>query len=204
MEIRSKKELRFFIMADRMMNRGSFRPSVKDFIKDVIKPDYLMRFLVIMRKVSYYSQKKGGGILPYYYKWRFSELSLKLGFSIGYNCFDYGLVIPHYGTIVVGSSNRFGKYAVLHTSTCITDNGKIVGDAFYLSTGVKITSRVDLGDNISVGSNSLVNKSYLQGNVLLAGTPAKVIKPSDPWYIRDGEQYSQRVENVEELRKRMF
>ena len=61
MEIRSKKELRFFIMADRMMNRGSFRPSVKDFIKDVIKPDYLMRFLVIMRKVSYYSQKKGGG-----------------------------------------------------------------------------------------------------------------------------------------------
>ncbi len=51
-------------------------------------------------------------------------LGMKLGYSIGYKCFSYGLVLPHYGTIVVGNSNRIGKYAVLHTSTCITAGKK--------------------------------------------------------------------------------
>ena len=53
----------------------------------------------------------------YYYKYRFRKLGMKLGFTISENVFGYGLVIPHYGTIVVGSGNRVGNYAVLHTST---------------------------------------------------------------------------------------
>ena len=127
---------------------------------------------------------------------------MKLGFSIGYNCFGYGLVLPHYGTIVVGPSNRIGNYALLHTSTCITDNGKLIGDAFYLSTGAKMTTRVVLGDNISVGANSLVNKSS-SGNVLLAGTPAKEIKAALPWYERDGEPYFNKVRRVESLKEKI-
>lgn len=63
-----------------------------------------------------------------------------MGITIVYNVFGYGLVIPHYGTIVVGESNNIGNYAVLHTSTCISSNGKIIGNGLYLSTGAKITS----------------------------------------------------------------
>lgn len=37
---------------------------------------------------------------------RYFRLSRMLGFSIGYDVFDYALVIPHYGTIVVGNKNR--------------------------------------------------------------------------------------------------
>lgn len=59
---------------------------------------------------------------------------MKLGFTIAENVFGYGLVIPHYGTIVVGSGNRIGNYAVLHTSTCITAGKKNIGDGLYLST----------------------------------------------------------------------
>lgn len=123
--------------------------------------------------------------------------------SIGWNSFGYGLVIPHYGTIVVGGSNKCGNYCVLHTSTCITDNGKTIGDALYLSTGAKITSKVSLGDNISVGANSVVNKSFANGNVMIAGAPAIIIKPMDAWYVRDGQSFSERVKNVENLKNRM-
>ena len=205
MEIRSKQELEFYLMADRMMNRGKFKPTFKEYILDFLYPDYIMRYLELMRKVSFYSTRSGiQKYLYYYYKLRFNKLALKLGFSIGYNCFGYGLVIPHYGTIVVGQSNRIGNYSVLHTSTCISDNGKKIGHALYLSTGVKITSKLVLGDNISIGANSLVNKSNIEGNVMLAGSPAKEIKTVDPWYIRDGQAYSSKVERIENLRKKMF
>lgn len=205
MEICSKQELKFYLMADRMMNRGKFKPSFKDYILDFIMPDYIMRFLKLMRKVSYYSTRDGvGKYLCYYYKLKYNKISIKLGFSIGFNCFGYGLVIPHYGTIVVGRSNRIGNYAVLHTSTCISDNEKQIGNALYLSTGVKITSKIILGDNISVGANSLVNKSNLTGNVMLAGSPAKEIKTAEPWYIRDGQTYSSRVDMIENLKKQML
>lgn len=52
---------------------------------------------------------------------------------------DYGLVIPHHDTIVVGNTNRIGPYAVLHTSTCITGTGRKIGKGLSLSIGAKIT-----------------------------------------------------------------
>ena len=161
-----------------------------------------MNFLKVMRKVSYYKHQKGflNKFLYAVHYMKFRRLGIKLGFSIGYDTLGYGVVVPHYGTIVVGGSNRIGNYAVLHTSTCISDNGKIIGDGLYLSTGAKITSKVKLGNGISIGANSLVNKDCEQDNVLLGGMPAKVIRSSEIWYIRDS--FDKKVERVEELKKR--
>ena len=107
-------------MADSMMNRGYFKPSIKQRIHSLISPDYIMDFLVAMRKVDYLSHAKRGGIKLKYYRHKFKNLSLKLGFSIEADVLGYGLVIPHYGTIVVGPNNKIGNYAVFHTSTSIT------------------------------------------------------------------------------------
>lgn len=92
-------------------------------------------------------------------------MELKLGFSIARNVFGYGLVIPHYGTIVVGSGNIIGNYCVLHTSTCITAGNKRIGNGFYCSTGAKILDDVVIGDNVTVGANAVVNKN-VDGNSL--------------------------------------
>lgn len=144
-----------------------------------------------MRYASYYKSAGGGELL--YYRWlrKYNRLSVKLGFSVGIDVFGYGLVIPHKGTIVVGGSNRIGNYVVLHTSTCITDNGKDIGDGLYLSTGAVITAKVKLGNNVSIAANSVVNKDY-DGNCLLAGAPATIRKETEPWYRRDGHVYYDR------------
>ena len=92
---------------------------------------------------------------------------------------------------------------MLHTSTCITDNGKTIGDAFYLSTGAKVTTKVTIGDNVSVGANSVVNKPFVDGNIMIAGTPAKMIKPMDAWYIRDGKSFEDKVNAIENLKIKM-
>lgn len=201
--IRTKKELQFYMMADYMMNRGSFFPSIQRQLLNIISPDYIMNFLKAMRKVDYYSNSSHR-LLLYLNKLRYNALSLKLGFSIGPQVFGYGLIIPHHGTIVIGKSNRCGNYCVLHTSTCISDNAKVIGDALYLSTGAKITSNLILGDNVSIGANSLVNKSFHAGNTMIAGAPAREVKKRGAWYIEENSTHKHRVELVESLKKQYF
>ena len=187
MEIKSKNELNFVIMADRMMNRGKFNKTFSDFIIHLFLPDNIMAYLVSLRKMSYYKTRKGilGKIKYAYYYRRNAILGEKLGFSIGMHSLGYGVVIPHHGTIVIGGAPRIGNYAVLHTSTCISNNNKVIGDGLYLSTGVKITSDISLGNNISIGANSLVNKSYISDNAMIAGMPAHFIKEHEAWYLSD-------------------
>lgn len=139
-------------------------------------------------------------IIKLYHRIRFRKLGIKLGYSIGKDVFGYGLILSHHGTIVEGASNRIGNFSVLHTSTCITDNTEVIGDALYLSTGAKLTSKLILGNNVSIGANSLVNKSF-GSNCMIAGAPAKFIKTEDSWYVRDGKEYSERVNRIIELKR---
>lgn len=183
------------------MNRGIFKVPWKRKIINIFYPDYIMDYLLAMRKCSYY--EKNNTILYLYYRRKYMKLGIKLGFSIGYNVFGYGLVLPHYGTIVVGGNNDIGNFCVLHTSTCISANDKHIGDGLYLATGAKLTTQMNLGNNISVGANSLVNKSFDEDNILIGGIPASKIKKTDAWYIRDGQQYFNKVKKVENLKKEL-
>ena len=57
--IRTKKELAFYIKADYMMNRGYFKPSLLIRLRSIVFPDYIMEYLVHMRKADYYSHISG-------------------------------------------------------------------------------------------------------------------------------------------------
>lgn len=198
--IKSKKELGFFLMADMMINRGYFKKSLKNRIKDFFIPDLIMDYLSTLRKASYYSQKstiRGG-----YYKMKARKLGMKLGFTIEYDVFGYGLLIPHYGTIVVGK-NTIGNYAVLQSSICISGNEKTIGDCLYVATGAKIIGKCVLGDNIMVGANAVVTKSYPKGNVVLTGIPALPSRDAKPWYETQGAEFRERVKKIEQLRSEM-
>lgn len=203
-KIRNKRELAFFIKADRMMNTGRFQPSLSDRIIDKISPAYIMHYIVAMRKYSYYSHQLNqlSKLYAGYYKIRLKKLGVKLNFSIGPDTLGYGVRIPHFGTIVVGDSCSIGNYAVLHTSICITSNGKIIGDGLYVSTGAKLTAVKTLGNNVTIAANSVVTKSIEESNVLLVGMPATIKKTKEAWYEND-EEYKKRVEQIEELKRAM-
>lgn len=164
--------------------------------------------LRLMRYASYYKNKKNPSILDKirgkWFAYKYSRLSEKLGFCIGYDVFGYGLFIPHYGTIVVNSKVRAGNYCVLHTSICIGGSNKVFGDGLYMGAGAKIMGTLTLGDWVSVAANSLVNKSF-GDNILLAGMPAIVKRNDYPkWYERDGGIFLQRFLTVEKLKNKMF
>lgn len=197
----TKKELRFYLMADRIMNGGRIQKTLKGILLGLIKPNYILAYLEALRKVEYFDSNRN--LIGGYWKFRLNKLGYKTGFSIAPGVLGYGVVIPHYGTIVVGSGNKMGNYAVLHTCVCITQGAKKIGDALYCSTGAKIVNDIELKTNVSIGANAVVNKSFDDNSILLTGIPADRKKEEKPWYIRDGETYINRIKECERLRKDM-
>lgn len=58
--ITSRKQLRLYLQADMMMNRGYFNVSLKKRFIQLFSPDFIMEFLKSMRKVQYYTYNGGG------------------------------------------------------------------------------------------------------------------------------------------------
>lgn len=207
--ISTKKELSFYIAADTMINRGYFAPPIAKRIAHIFNPDIVVDFLKSMRRFSYYCHQTGliSRIKAAYYKFRFLSLSKRCGFSIGCECFGYGLLIHHYGTIVCGSNNRIGNFAVMNTATCIIQNGSKSGDFLFMGTGAVISKQVSLADNVKIGANSVVNKSFEESNIVLAGQPATIKKKSYNTWMEDydgaGKTWRERYNKILELKERM-
>ncbi len=188
------------------MNGRKKKASLKEVVVDwLLGNPPILRYLKAMRFTAFYESQDGflNKLKAICYGRIYQRLGTKLGFTIDKYVLGYGVCIPHYGTVIIGSRNKIGNYAVIHTSTCITEGEKVIGDALYLSAGAKIVGDITLGDGVSVSLNSVVNRDY-GSNVLLAGAPAVVKKENyQPWYIRDGAAYVERIKRVENLRKEM-
>ena len=52
----------------------------------------------------------------------------------------------------------------------------VIGDNCWLATNSIILPGVELGDHTIVAAGAVVTKSFLEGNVIIGGTPARVIK----------------------------
>jgi len=64
----------------------------------LIRPErwYIRKYLRLLR-----NEEKSSGVMRYYYKARKNRLGSRLGFIISAGCFDEGLTIEHYGSIIV-------------------------------------------------------------------------------------------------------
>lgn len=213
--IRSKKDLAFYIAADRIMNGYPAFRSLNTIIKETFVflggKALVINYLRHLRKYAYYYNTHNrmfswNTIMLLYEHYKVAKLGVKCGFSIGQNSLGYGVVIPHYGTIVINSEARIGNFAVIHTCTCVAGGDKVIGDGFYLSTGCQVVGSIRVGDGVTVAAHSLVNKSF-ESNVLIAGTPAVVKRTDQPyWYEtdRDRERFSKYKEEIEIIKKRIY
>ncbi|WBA07860.1 serine O-acetyltransferase [Salinivibrio kushneri] len=139
----------------------------------------IWRFQRALRKHEYHHNRKS--LLRYYYKYKHNKLGEKLGFTIPINCFGKGLSIAHYGTICVNGKARIGDNCRIHVCVNIgasrenSNNVPKIGDNCYIGPGAKLYGAIEIGDNVSIGANSVVNKSF-DSNVTIVGVPARVIK----------------------------
>ena len=152
---------------------------------------HVLKFEIRLRRLEYIENclLKGGKLKslffkPYYYLnlILFRELSIRLGFTIPTNVFGPGLYIAHYGTIVVNRHCKIGENCWLYPGANIGANTggpedvPTIGDNVYIGPGAKLFGKIEIGNNVSIGANAVVTKSFPMSNITIAGVPAKVIK----------------------------
>lgn len=187
--IKSKTDYIYYLTQDRI---ALGLPSQSTFlfkIKQLIWPDPTYQFEILLRKVewlTYRREKNKSKLLLFRWllaKYKFKNTSIKLGFSIPINVFGPGLSIPHYGTIVVNPNVKVGANCRLHVGVNIgasggADHVPTIGDNVYIGPGAIIFGNITIGNNVSIGANSTVTKSF-GNNVVIAGSPAKIIKSNE-------------------------
>lgn len=86
----------------------------------------------------------------------------------------------HLGPILVNGNVRAGKDISLHINTSIvaggTNNGApVLEDGIVVGVGAVILGNIRLAKNIAVGANAVVNKTFEEENIAIAGVPAKKV-----------------------------
>lgn len=109
-------------------------------------------------------------------------LSSRLGIYIHQNCFDVGLRIWHYGSIIVNGHAKIGKNCQLHGDNCIGNKGlasskaPVIGDDVDIGVGAVIIGDIYIADGVRIGANAVVTKSCYEKGATLIGSPAHVLK----------------------------
>lgn len=56
-----------------------------------------------------------------------------------------------------------------------SDDYPVIGDICFIATGAKIIGAKRIGNNIAIGANAVVVKSFEESDITLGGVPATII-----------------------------
>lgn len=120
-------------------------------------------------------------LLQFWYRWRKNRLGERLGITIGKNVFDEGLIIWHYGYIVVNGQAKVGKNCSLHGNNCIGNDGvspeaPVIGDNVDIGAGAIVIGNIHIADNVKIGAGAVVVKSIDEPGVTVVGVPAHIVR----------------------------
>jgi serine O-acetyltransferase len=181
--IKSKADYQYYRAADRIALGISIEKTFLQQLKSILFPHHIWAFQKTLRKLEYYRNCKKDLLSKLYMIYlirRYRQQSLKLGFTIPENVFGPGLSIAHYGSIVINDRAKVGANCRLHVGVNIgaasgSSKAPVLGDHCYIGPGAKIYGDIHLADGIAIGANAVVNKSFDEPNICIAGVPAKKV-----------------------------
>ena len=176
--IQSKEDLKFYIKCDEIARFGK-----EVSFKTKLRKGVMWKFNVVLRKLEYNENCRKGiakKIARIFLKLKKKSLENKTDWYIAENSFGPGLCISHKGIAIVNSNAKFGSNVRINAMVNVgasggDDKAPVFGDNIYIGPGAKIFGDIKLGSNIAIGANAVVNKSFDESNVTIAGIPAKVI-----------------------------
>lgn len=180
--INSKEDYIRYLKEDKEALQANIRFPVFQKNMGPLLTDPCYRFQRLMRKLEYWSNC---GTSPFaklyviFLKKLYQRMSVNLGFSIHINTFGPGLLIGHYGYIVIGAGTKIGSYCNIRPGVVIArdlDRGSAtIGNHCHFGANSVILNGIRLGNNVTVGACAVVTKSYVEDNIILAGAPARII-----------------------------
>lgn len=178
----TKKELRQLIKTDKKAYK------CKNWLSDCYNHlvcHYVKLFrktVITSRKYIYYREHGGiiNKILMVWYQRRFHLLSRKSHVNIQ-GKFGKGLKVWH-ENVIVNKYATLGDNVQFHGNNCVGNNGNDIkkcpkiGNNVDVGFGATIIGDIEIADDIIIGANSLVNKSFTEKGIVIAGVPARKIK----------------------------
>ncbi|MBR0500110.1 MAG: serine acetyltransferase [Bacteroidales bacterium] len=153
----------------------------------IIRPErfYVCRYLRFLRKEEKYTFSNPNKFMAYWYKARKNRLGSRLGFIISAGCFDEGLVIEHYGSVIVNPKSRIGRNCKIHGNCCIGSNGgypddsPVIGDNVDIGQGAQILGGIRIADNVKIGAGAVVVKDVSIPGTTVVGIPARPVNQKE-------------------------
>ena len=186
--IKNKNDLRLYLDKDRKA-LGIKQKQGLNYLLQLFIPNEIWKFEKTLRYTEYYNNvcpsnffyKYWRFVLLLVFKYKLRKQSIKLGFSIPLNVFGPGLSIAHRGTIIVNGKCRIGSNCRLHACVNIgaslgKNDAPHIGNNAYIGPGAILFGDISLADNVTIGANATVNRSCDKEGVVLAGTPAVIVK----------------------------
>jgi serine O-acetyltransferase len=202
--IRSKEDYKFHVEADRIA-RGNDGANWKWYYRfGKIETEETLTFQRLLRKLEYNINCGNSGfsnLMGMLLRYQFNALSARLGFSIPPNVFGPGLCLIHRGPVVVHEFARVGDNCTVRH--CVTigqgigtpGRAPVIGNNVFIGPGAVIIGDVRIADDIAIGANSVVNRSFLEKGITIAGVPARKVsdKGSKGLLNRATEQLRERT-----------
>lgn len=150
----------------------------------LIRPEnyYVRKYLRILRNEEKYTFSRPCKTMSFWYKARKNRLGAKLGFIISAGCFDEGLQLEHFGSVIVNPKSRIGKNCKIHGNCCIGSNGgypddsPVIGDNVDIGQNAQILGGIKIADNVKIGAGAVVVKDVLTPGVTVVGVPGKIVE----------------------------
>lgn len=174
--INNKEDLKVFLDYE---SKKYGRKNKKSPIFLYAERHYLWKYNLLLRKTEFYvntNNKFMGGL----YKVLLQKYQNKYQIHIPINTFDKGLKLMHLGPVLVNAKVRCGKDVSMHINTALVAGGSsdgtpILDDGVVVGVGAVILGGIHIAKNIAIGANAVVNKSFDEENIAIAGVPAKKV-----------------------------
>ena len=174
-----KKELKEIIEQERALYIPHIR-SLKNRLAAVYthNEEYeIFRFIRALRKAEFYKNNK---LLSVYYYRKSNIIGSRLGYFIAPGVLGKGARLYHRGDIIINSQSVIGEGCLFHGDNCVGNNGRdnecpVLGKRVELGIGAKVIGGVTLADDIKVGANAVVTKSFTEPGVTIVGVPARKV-----------------------------
>lgn len=122
-----------------------------------------------------------GNIWGYFYRWRLEKKALKTGIEFwGNNNIGDGLIIGHWGRIIINGNAKFGNEIMLtHNVTIGRDiRGKregapTFGDKICIRTNSTVVGNITIGNDVLIAPNTFVNFDVPDHSIVI-GNPASI------------------------------
>ncbi len=159
------------------------KPSIKEWLFNY-ESWYLYKYIRNLRSIEYHANKSGYHKLLYVYHYLIHKrLSLRFHIIIYPFTIKGGLRLYHIGDFThIGRNCRIGQNCTILPGVVFGNkheeevNGEIiVGDNCYFGLGAKIFGPLRIGNNVTIGANSVVTKD-IPDNAIVGGIPAKILK----------------------------